>query len=77
MLEAMQVALEEIKKFSLMQEEFAKRTHKLKVSVPEITVDEVLKAGVESSILDKIKQSLENREKLTREKALEEIKRVL
>jgi len=75
MIQAMQVALEEIKKISLVQEEFAKKIGKPKVEVPEIIIDEALKQEIEAEILDKIKLALENKEKLTREKALEEIKK--
>lgn len=75
MLKAMEVALEEIKKISLMQEEFAKKIGKPKISVLDIIINETLKAEIGSSILDKIKLALENKEKLAREKALEEIKK--
>ncbi|MEF3244688.1 MAG: polyribonucleotide nucleotidyltransferase [Caldisericaceae bacterium] len=75
MLKAMEVALEEIKKISLVQEEFAKKIGKPKISVLDIVIDETLKAEIGSSILDKIKLALENKEKLAREKALEEIKK--
>ncbi len=75
MLKAMEVALEEIKKISLVQEEFAKRIGRPKTSVPDIVIDEALKAEIGASILDKVKLALGNKEKLAREKALEEIKK--
>jgi len=75
MLKAMEVALEEIKKISLVQEEFAKRIGSPKISVPDIVIDEALKAEIGASILDKVKLALGNKEKLAREKALEEIKK--
>lgn len=75
MIEAMNLALEEIKKISLAQEEFAQKIGKPKVEVPEVIIDEALKAEIEVSVLDKIRVALSNKEKLTREHALDDIKK--
>ena len=74
MIDAMGLALEEIRKIAIVQEEFASRFGKPKVAVPEIIVDEAVKNEIEPVLLDKIKLALQNKEKLTRERALEDIK---
>jgi polyribonucleotide nucleotidyltransferase len=74
MIDAMGLALEEIRKIVIVQEEFASRFGKPKVAVPEIIVDEAIKNEIEPVLLDKIKLALQNKEKLTRERALEDIK---
>ncbi|NCQ52584.1 MAG: polyribonucleotide nucleotidyltransferase, partial [Caldiserica bacterium] len=74
MIDAMGLALEEIRKIAIVQEEFASRFGKPKVAVPEIIVDEAIKNEIEPVLLDKIKLALQNKEKLTRERALEDIK---
>lgn len=74
MIDAIGLALEEIKKIALVQEEFAARFGKEKVTVPEIIVDEAVKNEIEPVLLEKIKLALQNKEKLTRERALEDIK---
>ena len=74
MLDAMVMALEEIKKIALAQEEFAAKFGKPKVAVPEIVIDQDIKAELEPILLEKIKLALQNKEKLTRERALEDIK---
>ena len=74
MIDAMGLALEEIRKIAIVQEEFAGRFGKPKVAVPEIIVDEAVKNEIEPVLLDKIKLALQNKEKLTRERALEDIK---
>jgi polyribonucleotide nucleotidyltransferase len=74
MIEAMGLALEEIKKIALLQEEFAGRFGKEKVIVPEIAVNEEIKTELEPTLLEKIKLALQNKEKLTRERALGDIK---
>jgi polyribonucleotide nucleotidyltransferase len=74
MIDAMGLALREINKIAVVQEEFASRFGKLKVAVPEIVVDEAIKNEIEPILLEKIKLALQNKEKLTRERALEDIK---
>lgn len=74
MIDAMGLALEEIRKIAIVQEEFASRFGKPKVAVPEIIVDEAIKNEIEPVLLEKIKLALQNKEKLTRERALEDIK---
>jgi polyribonucleotide nucleotidyltransferase len=74
MIDAMGLALEEIRKIAIVQEEFASRFGKPKVAVPEIIVDEAIKNEIEPVLLEKIKLVLQNKEKLTRERALEDIK---
>ena len=74
MIDAMGLALEEIEKIAVVQEEFASRFGKPKVAVPEIVVDEAIKNEIEPILLEKIKLALQNKEKLTRERALEDIK---
>jgi polyribonucleotide nucleotidyltransferase len=74
MIDAMGLALGEINKIAVVQEEFASRFGKSKVAVPEIVVDEAIKNEIEPILLEKIKLALQNKEKLTRERALEDIK---
>jgi polyribonucleotide nucleotidyltransferase len=74
MIDAMGLALKEIRKIAIVQEEFAARFGKEKVTVPEIIVDETIKNEIEPVLLEKIKFALQNKEKLTRERALEDIK---
>jgi len=74
MIDAMGLALKEIRKIAIVQEEFAARFGKEKVTVPEIIVDETIKNEIEPVLLEKIKLALQNKEKLTRERALEDIK---
>ena len=74
MIDAMGLALEEIRKIAIVQEEFASRFGKPKVAVPEIIVDEAIKNEIEPVLFEKIKLALQNKEKLTRERALEDIK---
>lgn len=74
MLQAMSLALEEIKKLAVAQEEFARRVGKSKVEVPEVTYSEEIRSEIEPVLVDKVKVALSNKEKLTRERALEDIK---
>lgn len=74
MLQAMSLALEEIKKLAIAQEEFARRVGKSKVEVPEVTYSEEIRSEIEPVLIDKVKVALSNKEKLTRERALEDIK---
>lgn len=74
MLQAMSLALVEIKKLAVAQEEFARRVGKSKVEVPEVTYSEEIRSEIEPVLIDKVKVALSNKEKLTRERALEDIK---
>ncbi|MGB9695062.1 MAG: polyribonucleotide nucleotidyltransferase [Caldisericaceae bacterium] len=74
MVTAMDVALQEIRKIALVQEEFASKIGKKKIVVAETVLDNDLKNELEPILTEKIKIALSNKEKLTREHALEEIK---
>lgn len=74
MLQAMSLALVEIKKLTVAQEEFARRVGKSKVEVPEVTYSEEIRSEIEPVLIDKVKVALSNKEKLTRERVLEDIK---
>ncbi len=74
MLQAMSLALEEIKKLAIAQEDFARRVGKSKVEVPEVTYSDEIRKQIEPVLVDKVKVALSNKEKLTRERALEDIK---
>ncbi len=74
MIDAMALAMEEIRKLAEAQEEFALKFGKEKIEVPEVVIDETLKQEIEPIFLSNIKLALENKEKIAREKALEEIK---
>ncbi len=77
MLNAMSVAIEEIKRIAVAQEEFALKVGKPKVEVPEIVYSEEIRSEIEANLVEKIKAALANREKLTRERALDDIKDAL
>lgn len=77
MLNAMSVAIDEIKRIAVAQEEFALKVGKPKVEVPEIVYSEEIRNEIEANLVEKIKAALANREKLTRERALDDIKDAL
>ncbi len=75
MIKAMDVAMQEIRKIALVQEEFTKKVGKSKVAVSEsVYYDSDIKKELAPTLLTRIKVALSNKEKLTREHALEEIK---
>ncbi len=74
MVDAMAVAIPEIKKLAEVQEELRLRVGKEKIVVPEFVVDEKLKEEITPIFLSKIESALQHKEKLNREHALSDIK---
>ncbi len=74
MVDAMGVAIPEIKKLAEVQEELRLRVGKEKIVVPEFVVDEKLKEEITPIFLSKIESALQHKEKLNREHALSDIK---
>ncbi len=74
MVDAMAVAIPEIQKLAEIQEELRRKVGKEKIIVPEYVVDEKLKEEITPIFLSKIEEALKHKEKLTRERALDDIK---
>ncbi|MCD6427649.1 MAG: polyribonucleotide nucleotidyltransferase [Caldisericaceae bacterium] len=74
MVDAMSVAIPEIQKLAEIQEELQRKVGKEKIIVPEYAVDEKLKEEITPIFLSKIEEALKHKEKLTRERALDDIK---
>ncbi len=74
MIEAMDIALREIKKIAIAQEDFASKVGKSKAQISEIVYDEEIRKDIEPQLIEKIRLALQNKEKLTRERALDDIK---
>lgn len=74
MVDAMSVAIPEIQKLAEAQEELQRKVGKEKIIVPEYAVDEKLKEEITPIFLSKIEEALKHKEKLTRERALDDIK---
>ncbi len=74
MVDAMAAAIPEIRKLAEVQEELRRKVGKEKIIVPEYVVDEKLKEEVTPIFLSKIEEALKHKEKLTRERALDDIK---
>lgn len=74
MIGAMEFAMKEIRKIAIAQEEFASKIGKQKVIVEEVKFDEAIKKEIEPQLAEKIKAALQNKEKLTREKALDDVR---
>jgi len=74
MIEAMDIALREIKKIAIAKEDFASNVGKSKAQISEIVYDEEIRKDIEPQLIEKIRLALQNKEKLTRERALDDIK---
>ncbi len=74
MVDAMAIAIPEIRKLAEVQEELRRKVGKEKIIVPEYVVDEKLKEEITPIFLGKIEEALKHKEKLTRERALDDIK---
>ncbi len=74
MVDAMAAAIPEIQKLAEVQEELQRRVGKEKIIVPEYAVDEKLREEITPIFLSKIEEALKHKEKLTRERALDDIK---
>jgi polyribonucleotide nucleotidyltransferase len=74
MISAIELAIPEIKKLALIQEDLREEAGKEKITVAEITVDESLKEAITPLFLSKIDTVLQSTEKLQRERALDDIK---